>query len=114
MNIKNLRPEPADRIRFSYVIGPFVPSAPGCYALATFAHEVLYVGLASVSIRSRFFHHLDDPHKTASRSIGMPFWCFYLRLDTLRVNQVERAWLHEAILLDGCWPPLNRVDSPLT
>ena len=90
-----------------------MPEEPGCYALVTYAGDVLYVGLATTSIRSRIESHLDTPLKRRGADSGVPFWVYYLVRLAAEVGPIERGWMNGAILEDGEMPPLNRIYSPL-
>jgi excinuclease UvrABC nuclease subunit len=90
-----------------------VPDKPGCYALVTYHGDVLYVGLATGSIRSRMGNHLDTEAKRKGTELGVPFWFYYLVRTAVEVASVERGWMNQAILADGEMPPLNKVYSPI-
>ena len=90
-----------------------VPDEPGCYVIAAFDQTVLYVGLASKSLRGRMGNHLDDPIKRKGASGRLPYWFHYLPLLASEVQAVERGWINQSILDDGQLPPLNRVHSPI-
>jgi hypothetical protein len=113
MKIEQLVPAPTQQTRFAWSHQKGVPSEPGCYVLATYHGDVLYVGLASASIQNRMSSHLETPAKREGASAGVPFWFYYIVLQPLQVNPVERGWMNQAILEDGEMPPLNRVYSPL-
>jgi hypothetical protein len=81
--------------------------------LATFSGEVLYVGLATVSIRDRMGQHLDSDEKRALGPRGAAFWFYYLVRDSKDVASVERGWMNQTVLETGSRPPLNKIDSPL-
>lgn len=89
----------------------FIPDQPGCYVLATFDGDVLYIGLAR-NLRRRVAQHLDNPAKTASTLKGRAVIVHWRFADNL--EQLERTWLaiheqHEAKL-----PLLNKVHSPVS
>jgi hypothetical protein len=113
MKVERLMPAPEHRTQFAWSHHVTVPEQPGCYALATYAGDVLYVGLATTSIRSRVGTHLDTRLKRQGTEIGVPFWVHYLVRPAADVNRIERGWMNLAILEDGEMPPLNRVYSPL-
>jgi hypothetical protein len=114
MMIEDLQPAPDHRTRFEWRHCASVPELAGCYVLATYAGVVLYVGLASRSIRDRMLAHFDNPVKQAGSTAGVPYWFLYLTCDSSRVNMLERGWFNIAKLRDGAFPPLNRVDSPVS
>ncbi len=114
MLISSLRPATTEHREFLWSRNVEVPTEPGCYALVAFDKTVLYVGLASTSLRTRMGAHLDDPLKRKGWQDKIPFWFYFLRLPTDRVGPVERGWINQSILEDGGLPPLNRVHSPVS
>jgi len=113
MRVEGLLPVPEHRTQFAWSCHRVVPESAGCYALATFAGDVLYVGLATSSIRSRMGDHLDTASKRKGTALGVPFWFHYLVCAPDDVGAIERGWMNQAKLEDGRIPPLNRIDSPL-
>jgi hypothetical protein len=113
LKVDRLVPKPDCHTKFAPSHQVTVPCEPGCYALTTYGGDVLYVGLAATSIRSRIDAHLDNPEKRKGAASGAPFWVHYLQLPSPEVARVERGWMNQAILEDGELPPLNRVASPL-
>ena len=113
MRADQLSPKPDQRTCFAWSHHVTVPDKPGCYALVTYNGDVLYVGLATGSIKSRMGCHLDTEGKRKGTSLGVPFWFHYLVGDSKKVAAVERGWMNQAILLDGEMPALNKVYSPL-
>ena len=113
MKVDKLRPPPNERTEFAWSHHVTVPGLPGCYVLANYSEEVLYVGLASVSIRDRMGIHLDTEAKRKPGPFGVPFWFYYLLIPSGPVAPTERGWMNQAILEDGSMPILNKVYSPL-
>lgn len=113
MRADQLSPKPDQRTRFAWSHHVTVPDKPGCYALVTYNGDVLYVGLATESIRSRMGCHLDTETKRKGTELGVPFWFDYIVEDSTKVAAIERGWMNQAILADGEMPSLNRVYSPL-
>lgn len=113
MKVDRLSPPPEHRTQFAWSHHTTVPEQPGCYALVTYAGDVLYVGLATTSIRNRIGSHLDTPLKRKGTDIGVPFWVHYIVRPAAEVAPIERGWMNTAILEDGEMPPLNRVYSPI-
>lgn len=113
MKVNCLNPLPGKRELFAWSRHASVPAQPGCYVLATFGGEVLYVGLASVSVRDRMGDHLDTDEKRAVGPLGAAYWFYYYLCDPKKVASIERGWINNAILETGARPPLNKVDSPL-
>lgn len=113
LKVEQLRPTPTQRVQFSWSHAASVPATAGCYVLATFAGDVLYVGLATTSIRARMENHLDSPDKRKGSELGVPFWFFYMTCSPKGVQAVERGWMNQSILAVGDLPPLNDVYSPV-
>jgi len=113
MQADQLSPKPDQRTRFAWSHHVTVPDKPGCYALVTYSGDVIYVGLATGSIRSRMGSHLETEAKRKGTDLGVPFWFDYLVQDSARVAAIERGWMNQAILANGDMPPLNKVYSPL-
>jgi hypothetical protein len=113
MKVNCLRPTPEYRMQFAWSHYKKVPENSGCYALVTYGGEVLYVGLATTSIRDRMKDHLDTPKKTKAGPVGAPFWIYYTLCSSVEVNPIERGWMNQAILEDGAMPLLNGIYSPL-
>lgn len=113
MQANQLLPKPDQRTRFAWSHHVTVPDQPGCYALVTYNGDVLYVGLATGSIRSRMGSHLDTESKRKGTELGVPFWFDYLVADSIMVDAIERGWMNQAELADGEMPKLNKVYSPL-
>jgi hypothetical protein len=113
MRAEQLSPKPDQRTRFAWSLHVTVPEKPGCYAPVTYGGDVIYVGLATGSIRSRMGSHLDTEAKRKGADLGVPFWFDYLVGDSPKVAAIERGWMNQAILADGEMPALNKVYSPL-
>ncbi|GAB9091197.1 hypothetical protein BDS110ZK4_26870 [Bradyrhizobium diazoefficiens] len=113
MRADQLSPKPSQRTRFAWSHHVTVPDKPGCYALVTYNGDVIYVGLATGSIRSRMGSHLDTEAKRKGTHLGVPFWFDYLVGDSAKVAAIERGWMNQAILADGEMPSLNKIYSPL-
>ena len=113
MKVSQLNPAPEHQTEFAWSHHATVPEKPGCYALVTFSGDILYVGLATASIRSRIGCHLDTPDKRKAGAIGAAFWCYYTVRESAEVGIIERGWMNQAILEDGDIPPLNKLFSPI-
>lgn len=113
MKVDRLKPLPDKRTQFAWSHHVIAPEQPGCYALATYSGEVLYVGLATSSVRDRMGIHLDTPKKRKANVLGAAFWFYYLVCNPAEVNAVERGWMNQTIMEDGAIPLLNSVYSPL-
>jgi hypothetical protein len=113
MKVSRLSPAPTQQTKFAWSDHKAVPNQPGCYVLATYDNDVLYVGLATKSIRSRMGNHLDTPKKRGGADLGVPFWFYYIERPANEVSPIERGWMNQSILDDGKMPPLNVVYSPV-
>lgn len=113
MKVSQLVPSTVHQTRFAWSHHVTVPDEAGCYAITTYDGDVLYVGLATGSVRSRMGCHLEAPDKRQGTSMGVPFWFYYLLKPATEVAAIERGWMNLAVLEDGEMPPLNRVYSPL-
>ncbi len=109
MKLKALVPLPTQRETFKRNRERFVPSAPGCYVLATFDGDVLYIGL-SVNLRKRMNDHLDNPQKTGTSKNGRAVFFYWLKSSD--INKIERTWLNIHIEHEGVLPILNSIFSP--
>jgi hypothetical protein len=109
MNISNLVPPPSHSEPFKRTSERFVPDKPGCYVLATFLGEVIYLGLAE-NLRRRLNEHLDSPQKTGLTDRGRAVLFHWF--ETTDTNKVERTWLNIHLQLEGVLPPLNKMYSP--
>ncbi len=113
MRVEQLSPKTNDRTRFAWSHHVTVPDKLGCYALVTYNGDVLYVGLATKSVRNRMGDHLDTEGKRRGTEFGVPFWFDYLIDDPAKVAAIERGWMNQSRLLDGQMPALNKAYSPL-
>jgi len=82
---------------------------PGCYALATFPGEVLYVGL-TVDLRRRMNEHLDSEQKTGLTEHGRAIFFYWWQGEN--VHKVERTWMNIYTQHEGGLPVLNGIYSP--
>lgn len=109
MKIGQLLPLPSHNQLFRRSHVKFFPSQGGCYLLATFDEEILYIGL-SVNLRNRIEQHLDNPEKTLLTSNGRAVIVHYL--ESNEPERLERTWMNNAISIDGNLPILNKAYSP--
>lgn len=109
MKVGDLSPCPTDKEPFRRAQTRFVSEKSGCYVLATFEEEILYVGLAK-NLRRRFGQHLDTAEKVTATADGRAVWFFWLECTDL--EKVERTWMNSHALCHGVWPVLNKVYSP--
>jgi hypothetical protein len=113
VKVSELSPIPAERLLFKLSSLKIVPAAPGCYVLATFDGEILYVG-QSVSLNQRFRSHMDNLEKTSLTPRGKAFWFHFLSDESGNLDKLERTWLNEYLTMHAEFPILNKVDSPLS
>jgi hypothetical protein len=112
VNVDQLIPPPTKRVEFSLRNRHFVPSEPGCYALATFSSDVVYIGLTN-NLYRRLCQHRDAKEKREPTSLGIAFWFHFLTCDEGETYRIERTWLNEYVELHGEMPTLNKVYSPV-
>lgn len=113
MKIDRLCPSPSQKTQFAWSHHVTVPDQSGCYALVTYSGDVLYVGLATRSVRDRMAAHLDTREKRQPGAQGAAYWFYYVLCAPAEVGPIERGWMNQAILLDGDMPVLNKVYSPV-
>jgi excinuclease UvrABC nuclease subunit len=106
-----LLPQPIEHETFKRNRERFIPEKQGCYVLATFSHEVIYVGLAK-NLRSRMNNHLDSKEKTTPTIVGRATYFYWL--ECKEIEKVERTWLNIHVQHEGAYPPLNKVYSPIS
>ena len=109
MIVSSLMPKPEKREAFKRNRERMIPAATGCYVLANFREEVLYIGLA-VDLRRRFGQHLDSPEKIAPTPLGVAVFFFWL--ESPDTNKLERTWMNIHQLAEGKLPVLNSMYSP--
>jgi predicted GIY-YIG superfamily endonuclease len=112
MKVQELVPPLVSRVEFSLKALKFVPAETGCYVLATFAEDVLYVGLTA-NLQRRFFEHRDNKEKRDPTSAGMAFWFYYFVCKESELARTERTWLNSHMECHGELPVLNKMNSPV-
>jgi len=113
MKIKQLNPQPSDRIPFKLESFKLVPNIAGCYILTTFSEDILYIGLSN-NLYNRFQDHLNNPQKTSPNNEGKAIWFYYLRYDENNLQKLERSWLNQFGTEFGGLPILNKINSPVS
>ena len=113
MRVDRLHPLPDTRAQFAWSHHASVPAQSGCYALVTYGGDILYVGLATSSVRDRMGAHLNSPEKRKPSNLGTAFWFYYFLCTPSEVSAVELGWMNQAVLEDGDKPVLNKIYSPL-
>jgi hypothetical protein len=112
MIINDLSPQPIEKVPFKLSFFKLVPKSPGCYILATFNDEILYIGLSD-NLFARFQQHLENPEKTNPTKIGKAIWFYYLPYDVNNLPKLERTWINQYIANKGELPILNKINSPV-
>jgi hypothetical protein len=113
MKTEQLSPKPSNKVQFKLSSYKSIPKISGCYVLATFENDILYIGLSD-NLYNRFQQHLDNPEKTKPTSNGKAIWFFYIEYDTINLTKLERTWLNQFEVTEGELPILNKVSSPIT
>lgn len=113
MKVKELIPLPQGKVHFKLAHFKFVPKEAGCYILANFDNDVLYIGL-SENLFDRFQEHLDNPEKTNPTENGKAYWFYYLRYDSKNLERLERSWMNQYENIHGERPILNKISSPIS
>jgi len=112
MKIDELTPKPTDKVLFKLASSNAVPNECGCYVLASFENDILYIGLAS-KLNNRFKQHLDSPEKTSPTLEGKAIWFHFAIFDSKNLPKLERTWLNLFSSKHGRLPILNKVNSPI-
>jgi hypothetical protein len=110
MNLRELVPQPKSVEPFSRSREKYVPERPGCYALTTVDHCILYVGL-TVNLRARMNAHLDNLTKRQPTKNGRATLFFWI--ETPDMHKVERTWMNIHLENEGVLPILNVHYSPV-
>jgi excinuclease UvrABC nuclease subunit len=107
-----LVPAADQRVRFALTDRRRVPEMPGCYALASFDEEILYVGLAK-SLRRRFCEHREDNSKRQTVEGVKAAWFHFTLCTESKMMRIERGWMNLYKSLHDQLPPMNKVYSPV-
>jgi len=108
----SLHPKPKEKVQFDFSQTTMLPENSGCYVLATFRGDILYVG-QSANIARRMAQHLDDPTKRATTPAGKAFWFYYELCESHRLDGLERGWVNAYTLKEGDLPFFNKVRPPV-
>jgi len=113
VKICQLNPAPLRRIQFKgWQQRVSAPREPGCYVIASFIDEILYIG-QSVNIANRMHDHLTDDSKRRRAVGGVGYWFYYTICDRGQdLNALERGWVLQHISHEGKYPPFNKVMPP--
>lgn len=113
MKISQLNPAPSRRIQFDgWQQRMFAPRESGCYVIASFIDEILYLG-QSVNIANRMHDHLTDDRKRQRATGGVAYWFYYTICGREKdLNALERGWILQHLSHEGKYPPFNKVMPP--
>lgn len=107
MKVASLRPPPAQSQVFDLKWANHIPQGSGCYVLAAFSDEILYIG-ETKSLRRRFKQHLNDNEKTNPTAKGRALHFYWLEAGEEKIAELENAWLQRHEALCGKKPILNK------
>jgi len=113
MKVKEVIPLPKDKVHFKLAYFKSIPKEAGCYILANFYNDILYIGL-SENLFNRFQEHLNNPEKTNSTEDGKAYWFYYLKYDSKNLEGLERSWMNQYENVHGESPILNKISSPIS
>lgn len=113
MKVPGLVPTPLHRELFKRSVQKFLPRSSGCYVLATFLNEVLYIGL-TINLQRRMAEHLDSPLKIKPTPIGKAVFFYWTEFPAQDINLIERTWMNIHIQSEGKVPILNKIFSPVS
>lgn len=114
MKVGELDPPPVSRIQFDgWQQRILAPREVGCYVIATFHDDILYIG-QSVKIGARMKSHLEDRRKRERASGGVAYWLYYFICeDSGELNELERGWVLQHMAREsGAMPPFNKIMPP--
>jgi excinuclease UvrABC nuclease subunit len=112
MKITELNPQPKDKVHFKLASFKSVPKEAGCYVLATFDNDILYIGLSD-NLFVRFQQHLDNSEKITPTTDGKAVWFYFVIYTAINLPKLERTWLNQFEGIHGQLPILNKVNSPI-
>ena len=114
MKVTELKPIPQIKLRFDFQGVRNVPQDIGCYVLANYHGEIIYIGLAT-KLKNRALQHFDSEEKRRVTKEGKAYWYLYITLeDEKSIYRTERGWLNQYELAHGELPPLNKIHSPVS
>lgn len=113
MKANKLDPAPVLRIQFDgWQQRIYAPREPGCYVIASFTDEILYIG-QSINIARRMQDHLVDDRKRQRAVGGVAHWLYYTICEREKnLNALERGWMLQYISHEGKYPPFNNAMPP--
>jgi len=113
MKVDELEPLPSTKFLFRQSAYKSIPKISGCYVLATFTGDILYIGLAD-NLYNRFQQHLNSHDKIGITDDGKATWFYFLEYDADNLPKLERTWLNRFEALHGNKPVLNKNNSPVS
>lgn len=113
MKVADLDPRPTERVSFDgWAQRVDAPLAVGCYVLAAFNGDILYIG-QSLWVRSRMRAHLDNPRKRVRTASGVPHWLYYHLCEESELRALESGWIRQYESRNGGrMPPFNKAPPP--
>lgn len=114
MKVSELNPRPVDHIRFDgWQQHIASPQERGCYVIASFDDDILYIG-QSVDIGKRMESHLTDDRKRKLTPDGVAYWLYYIVCpNDDDLNALERGWVLQYRGREGKLPPFNKIMPPV-
>lgn len=113
MKIAELNPKILDKIEFQLSKVKFLPEKKGCYVIANFSDDIMYIG-QTINLKSRLKQHLESVEKTKLTPIGKAYFFYFKILEQEKeLNKLERGWLNAFELKEGQIPILNSVRGPV-
>ena len=112
MLVSALTPEPGNKVRFAHPSVKLTPEQPGCYVLTTIDLAILYIG-QSVNLSRRMEQHLEDPEKRSRAVGGIAFWFYYTECANRDLDSIERGWINDFSIREGCLPFFNKIRPPV-
>ena len=114
MKIGELDPPPTEKMQFDgWHQRIAAPLEVGCYVIATYHEDILYIG-QSVRIGDRMKSHLEDTRKRQKAPGGVAYWLYYFVCENAgELNELERGWVLQYKAREGgALPPFNKVMPP--
>ena len=112
MKISDLIPPANLLARFERLPLLLLPASPGCYVIANFNKEIMYVG-QSDNIRRRLAEeHLFDKRIAGKTILGVAFYAAVLLEVEHKLDALETGWINEYRIRHGKLPLLNRISPP--
>lgn len=113
MKINDLKPPVQNRNDFSLSRLKFTPESSGCYVIATYFDDIIYIGQAS-NLKVRMSQHLKSMHKIGLTPVGKGVFFYYSIVEQRKLSNLERGWINQFELTEGKLPILNLKRAPNT